>query len=68
MSTRLRTARSRPRRDVVALVVGLVLTGLAGAALWHAVTGSLPWALLRSATPLALVLVGGLGLLLTRRR
>lgn len=68
MSTAPRAARApRARRDVVALVFGLVLAGLAVAALWLAVSGSLPWTLLRTATPVALVVVGVVGLLLTRR-
>jgi hypothetical protein len=53
--------------DVVALVFGLVLTGVAVAALWLSVTGSLNWSVLRTATPLALVTIGGVGLALSRR-
>jgi len=53
--------------DVVALVFGLLLTGVAVAALWFSSTGSLNWSVLRTATPLALVAVGGLGLALSRR-
>jgi len=54
-------------RDVVALVFGLLFTGVAFVALWHAFTGSLDWALLKTATPVALVVVGVLGLALSRR-
>jgi hypothetical protein len=53
--------------DVVALVFGLVLTGVAVAALWLSFTGSLNWSVLRTATPLALVTIGGVGLALSRR-
>ena len=58
----------RSSRDVVALVFGLLLTGVAVVALGHAVTGWLDWRLLKTATPLALVVVGVLGLALARRR
>jgi TM2 domain-containing membrane protein YozV len=54
-------------RDVVALVFGLLFTGVAAAALWQAVTGSLPWSQLKTVVPLALVVVGVLGLALSRR-
>jgi len=54
-------------RDAVALVFGLLFTGVAAAALWHALTGSLDWTLLQTATPLALVVIGVLGLALSRR-
>lgn len=53
--------------DVVALVFGLLLTGVAVAALWLSFTGSLNWSVLRTATPLALVTIGGVGLALSRR-
>ena len=53
--------------DVVALVFGLLLTGVAVAALWLSFTGSLNWSVLRTATPLALVTIGGGGLALSRR-
>lgn len=53
--------------DVVALVFGLLLTGVALAALWLSFTGSLNWSVLRTATPLALVTIGGVGLALSRR-
>ena len=53
--------------DVVALVFGLILTGVAVAALWLSFTGSLNWSVLRTATPLALVTIGGVGRALSRR-
>lgn len=53
--------------DVVSLVFGLLMVGLATTALWLAFTGSLDWSLLKTAAPLVLVAVGALGLVLTRR-
>jgi hypothetical protein len=55
-------------RDVVALVFGLLFTGIAAAALWQSVIGSLPWSQLKTVVPMALVVVGVLGLALSRRR
>jgi len=52
---------------VVALVFGVLLAGIAAAALWLSVAGSLDWSLLRAVAPLALVAVGVLGLALSRR-
>jgi hypothetical protein len=60
----------RPTReplDVVSMVFGLLMVGMATAALWLAFTGSLDWNLLKTAAPFALVGVGALGLVLTRR-
>lgn len=57
----------RRRLDVVALVFGVVLTGVATAALWLSVVGSLSWSLLGTLAPLALVAVGVTGLVLSRR-
>ena len=74
MSTRLNgepgtAARPlRPSRDVVALVFGLVLTGIAAAVLWTSLVGRLSWSILTTAAPLALVVIGVVGLLLSRRR
>jgi len=59
---------TRPPRDVVALVFGLVLTGIAGAVLWTSLVGRLSWSVLTTAAPLALVVIGVVGLLLSRRR
>ncbi len=56
------------RLDVVALVFGLLLTVVAGASLWQTVVGSLNWELLKVAAPLVLVVVGVLGLALSRNR
>lgn len=57
----------RGTRDAVALVFGLLLTGVAAAGLWLSVTGSLDWSLLKTLAPLVLVVVGVLGLALSRR-
>jgi len=57
----------RQAPDVVALVFGVLLAGIAAAALWLSVAGSLDWSLLRAVAPLALVAVGVLGLALSRR-
>jgi len=54
-------------RDVVALVFGLLFTGIGAAGVWYAFVGTLDWALLRTAAPVALVVVGALGLLVSRR-
>jgi hypothetical protein len=54
-------------RDVVALVFGLLFTGVAAAALWQSATGALHWSQLKTVAPLALVVVGALGLALSRR-
>jgi hypothetical protein len=54
--------------DVMALVSGLLLTGVAAGSLWWTFTGSIDWALVKIAAPLVLVLVGLLGLVLSRNR
>ena len=53
--------------DVVALFFGLIRTGVAVASLWLSFAGSLNWSVLRTATPIALVAVGGIGLAISRR-
>lgn len=55
------------RTDVTALVVGLVCLVLAGLGLWRAF-GTVNWAWVGVGTPLVLVLVGLLGLMLSRPR
>lgn len=54
------------RRDSVALIFGLLLTGIAVGALWFAVTGVLDWDLLKMAIPIGLVVVGIAGLAVSR--
>ena len=56
------------RLDVVALVSGVLLTGVAAASLWWSITGSINWELLKIVAPLALVAVGVVGLALSRNR
>ncbi len=54
------------RRDTVALIFGLILTGVALGSLWFALTGTLDWALLKLATPIGLVVIGIAGLAVSR--
>lgn len=54
--------------DVLALLVGLVLTALAVASLWSTFFGSLNWHLIQIAAPLGLVAIGVIGLALSRNR
>jgi hypothetical protein len=54
--------------DVTAFVLGLVLTGIAVLALWLAFAGSVDWGIVRIVAPLGLVVVGILGLALSRNR
>ena len=56
------------RVDVVALISGLLLTGVAVGSLWLAFHGSINWQLVRVISPMALVVVGVLGLALSRNR
>lgn len=55
------------RFDVVALVTGVCFLGLALAVLADALLGPLSWALVKIVAPLVLVLVGVVGLALSRR-
>ncbi len=54
------------RRDTVALIFGLLLTGVALGALWFSVTGTLDWDVLKLAIPIGLVAVGVAGLAVSR--
>lgn len=54
------------RRDTVALIFGLLLTGVALGSLWFSVTGVLDWDVLKLAIPIALVVVGIAGLAVSR--
>lgn len=54
-------------RDVVALVFGLLFTVIGAGGLWYAFVGALDWQLVQSAAPVVLVVVGALGLALSRR-
>ena len=53
--------------DVTALVFGLIFTTIAGAALWRVFLGDLNWSLVKVAAPLGLVVIGVIGLSLSRR-
>ncbi|MGI8456892.1 MAG: hypothetical protein ACR2LI_02090 [Propionibacteriaceae bacterium] len=61
-------ARTPHRFDVLALVSGLLVTGVALVALWLSVGGSVDWSLVKIAAPLLLVVAGVVGLTLSRRR
>ncbi|HEY5822225.1 MAG TPA: hypothetical protein VIT20_09630 [Propionibacteriaceae bacterium] len=54
--------------DVVSLLMGLLLTVIAGAALWLTYVGPLNWGQIKIAAPFALVLAGAIGLALSRNR
>lgn len=56
------------RVDVVSLIAGLLLSTIAFGALWTAIAGQIEWSVLRVAGPLTLVVVGVLGLVLSRGR
>ena len=56
------------RLDVLALVVGLLMSAVAAASLWLAFDGAINWQLVKVAAPLSLVVVGLLGLTLCRNR
>jgi hypothetical protein len=56
------------RVDVVALMSGLLLTAIAVGSLWLTFGGRIDWQLLRVVAPLSLVVVGVLGLALSRNR
>ena len=63
-----RAHRPPKRVDVVALVFGLLMSGIAVASLWLAFVGSLDWQLLKVVAPLLLVVAGVVGLALSRAR
>ncbi len=54
--------------DVGALLVGVLLTALAAGSLWSTFFGSLNWHLIKIAAPLGLVVIGVVGLALSRNR
>jgi hypothetical protein len=54
------------RRDTVALIFGLLLSGVALGSLWFAITGTLDWDVLKLAMPIGLVVVGVAGLAVSR--
>lgn len=63
----MNTSRTTGSLDGASLVLGLLMVVVAAAGLWLTFVGPLPWTLLRTAAPVVLIVVGALGLLLTRR-
>lgn len=57
----------KPRTDVVALVVGLVLIAVAALGLWEAF-GTVAWSTVAIAAPVCLVAFGLIGLFASRGR
>lgn len=55
----------RRKIDLAALVLGLIFAEVAIVALWNAF-GAVDWRLLGIAAPLTLVVIGGIGLILSR--
>ncbi len=49
------------RVDVVALVLGIVLTALAALSLWSTLVGSIDWGMVQIVAPLGLVATGIVG-------
>lgn len=56
------------RPDTVSLVLGLLTTPLAMAGLWLSFGGNLDWNTVKIAAPLILVLIGIVGLTVSRSR
>ena len=58
----------RKTYDVVALIFGLLLCGVALGSLWLTFVGPLNWQVSRIVAPMGLVAVGVVGLVLSRNR
>jgi hypothetical protein len=56
------------RVDVVALVIGVVLTAVAVMSLWWTLVGAINWGIVQIVAPLGLVATGIIGLALSRNR
>ena len=56
------------RVDVVALVLGVVLTAVAVMSLWSTLVGAINWRIVQIVAPLGLVATGIIGLALSRNR
>lgn len=58
----------RRRFDLVAFIFGMIMIAVAVVAMWMALAGPIPFAWLKVAAPLFLVLVGVVGLTISRNR
>jgi len=58
----------RKTYDVVALIFGLMLSCVALGSLWLTFVGPLNWQVIRIVAPMGLVVVGVVGLVLSRNR
>lgn len=56
------------RPDVLTLIIGLVLTGFAAAALILTMLGGIAWAIAQIAAPLTLIAIGVIGIVFSHRR
>lgn len=56
------------RPDVLTLIIGLVLTGFAAAALILTILGGLAWSIAQVAAPLTLIAIGVIGIVFSQRR
>jgi len=54
--------------DVVSLIFGVLITGIALLALWLTYAGGVDWQIVKIAAPLSLVVLGVAGLALSRNR
>lgn len=54
--------------DVVSLIFGVLITGIALLSLWITYVGAVDWQALKIAAPLSLVVLGVAGLALSRNR
>lgn len=59
------STRSR-RPDAVSLILGLLTTALAACGLWVSLGGDISWSTVKIAAPLVLVLIGIIGLAVSR--
>ena len=54
--------------DVVSMIFGVLITGIALLALWLTYAGGVDWQIVKIAAPLSLVVLGVAGLALSRNR
>lgn len=62
------STREARRVDTSSLVWGLLFACLAGLGLWYSTTGQVNWTWVRNLSPVVLMAIGGIGLLVGRRR